>query len=161
MDDWDGLWRAEPQAVARVEPLSAGAKAPRGASASTAAWMLAATPVAYSAIVLADAFARKSFESPMLFVVAALSIPIGVLLATVDERRLRAAGYPRTVPAKFGALPPAYLFMRGHRCVSNNHEGFGPAWLHLALVLLALASMTILNPWIRAAIYLVRSANGI
>lgn len=97
----------------------------------------------------------------MLVVVAALSIPIGVLLATVDERRLRAAGYPRTVPAKFGAFPPAYLFMRGHRCVSNDHEGFGPAWLHLGLVLLALASMTILNPWIRAATYLVWSANGI
>lgn len=159
MDDWEELSRTEPVSSTPAPLAPQRVKAPRGASATSAAWLLALTPIAYSAIVLAEAFARRSFESPMLVVVAALSIPIGALLATADERKLRANGYPETVSPRFGAFSPLYLFLRGHRCVMNNVEGLGPAWLHLALIMLVLAAMTILNPWIRAAIYLVGTAS--
>lgn len=151
MDDWEELSRVAPQTL----PPVAGEKAPRGASGTGAAWVLALTPVLYAAIAFADVTARQSFDSPVIGILVALSIPVGLLLATADERALRARGYPSTVPARFGAFSPLYLLLRGHRCVMNNVEGLGPAWLHLGLIALLLASMTILNPWIRAAVYLV------
>lgn len=149
MDEWEEPSRVAPQTL----PPVAAHKAPRGASRTVAGWALALTPVLYAAIALADANARQSFESPIVGVLAVLSIPVGLLLARADERALRANGYPSTVTGGIGAFSPLYLFLRGHRCVSNNFEGLGPAWLHLGLIVLAIASMTVLSPWIRAAIY--------
>lgn len=142
MDDWEELSRVAPEKAA---PLPT-AKAPRGSSSTIAAWELAVTPVLYAAIVLVEAYGRQSFESPIVVVLAGVSIPVGLLLAHADERSLRANGYPLTAAARLGAFSPLYLFVRGHRCVSNNFEGLGPAWLHLGLIVLVVASMTIFNP---------------
>lgn len=156
MDDWEELSRDAPKAAAALPT----AKAPRGASSTSAAWALALTPVLYAAVALLEAYGRQSFESPIIAILAVVSIPVGLLLARADERSLRANGYPVTVSARLGAFSPLYLLVRGHRCVSNNFEGLGPAWLHLGCIVLVVASMTILNPWIRAAIYFVGTAQA-
>lgn len=153
-------WIGRPYDPAReAETLSA--RPPRvahGSSTTLWAWMLALLIVPQSLIVIPALARGTAVEIAAAVTAIALGGGVGVLLAGLDQRWLVARGYTEPTSWMLGVVPVVYLSLRGYRTVKENLEGLGPAWLHAGLIVLILAVLTILEPWIRAALALVERA---
>jgi hypothetical protein len=126
----------------------------RGKSNSPAAWSLALIPVASTGLVLGMAFFEHQLRIEVVLAVAALAVPVGVLFAMLDQRRLLIRGFKQRTSPYLALVPLLYLAVRGQRCLREEFEGLGPLVLHIAVGLVQFAAATIFFPWISAAIYL-------
>lgn len=126
----------------------------RGTSNTKESWMLALLPLLAAVVVILVAIALRQLNIQTVIIVGVLLAPLGIPLAARDQRRLMARGYKQPTSRHLGLAPVAYLFMRGTRCVREQFEGLGPFWVNVAAGALVFASMTVLFPWILAAIYL-------
>lgn len=132
----------------------------RGASSNLWAWALA-TMIVPQAMVIVPALERGSASDVAASLITiAMGAAAGALLAGLDQSHLRAHGYTAATPWAWGAFPAVYLAIRGYRAVRENMEGLGPAWLHGGMIVLIFACLTILEPWIRAAIALLDRAQS-
>lgn len=142
--------KREAEALAARPPRLA-----RGASITLWAWLLAVLFVPQSLIVIPALARGTAFDVAAALATIAVGWGIGMLLAGLDQRWLLARGYAEPTSWMLGAVPLLYLALRGYRAVKENLEGLGPAWLHAGLLVLVFAALTILEPWIRAAVALL------
>jgi hypothetical protein len=104
-----------------------------------AAWIIAALPALYAAVMVAIVFAVDVRAPAIRIAVTAIFVLGMIALAVLDARGLRRAGYGSVASAAWVLLTPlAYLLLRARAVRSRTGRGYGPAAVWGALVLLQL-----------------------
>jgi hypothetical protein len=124
-------------------------EAPRPLSPSTrSSWVISLTPLGLFAFDIWIAALLGGYITwQIVFAVGVVGIVLTYVCALDDQRHLARRGFQtRTSPVLALVSPTAYLFVRGSRAFRESFEGFGPAWIQVASVIVMVIAVTFMLP---------------
>jgi len=116
---------------------------PRPGKPSTLSSMLIAlAPLLGLAFIAALAAATDGYTTwPIIALALATGSVSSYALANVDQRLLAERRFTRPTSPVWALLPAVYLFTRGNRAYLESGDGMGPAWAHVAVLLVVIGGV--------------------